>query len=281
MAERLPKWVAVPFRNQQTQCRQLLDLLDVSVEGITRLRGLPEIVGALESLHDTLLLQDLAQGEQLSDERVREARNSRDAANRIANLAETEIVSGFRLLHGFTVVALWASLESLINDFLAEWMNRRPTARRIPIVQRVRIRLDLYDALKGADRYRYVLGLIEQEIRSPDRRGVARYENLLNEFGLGGSVRSETKSTLFEMGQVRNLIAHRNGVADRQFVETCAQLGLKIGETLPVTDEMMSRYFSATFEYSTEVLCRVADTYGSDLRKKLRTSGSFDHLRIT
>jgi hypothetical protein len=72
--------------------------------------------------------------------------------------------------------------------------------------------------------------------------------------------------TLFELQQVRNAIAHRNGNADRQLKSTCPWLKAKINQPVSVSGKMLDRYSEACMQYLLARLYDVGDRYAMNLR---------------
>jgi uncharacterized protein YutE (UPF0331/DUF86 family) len=49
--------------------------------------------------------------------------------------------------------------------------------------------------------------------------GCGRFESLLDTIGLGGSVEETVKRLFLELSQVRNIVVHKAGKADKRIVE--------------------------------------------------------------
>lgn len=98
--------------------------------------------------------------------------------------------------------------------------------------------------------------LLEREVGAPLKVGVDRFEELLKCIGLSGSVPDGVGRTIFEMGQVRNVLVHRGGIVDRRFVSACPWLGLNPGDKVSVDRESLSRFASAALDYAVVYLQR-------------------------
>jgi NADPH-dependent 2,4-dienoyl-CoA reductase/sulfur reductase-like enzyme len=90
-------------------------------------------------------------------------------------------------------------------------------------------------------------------------RGVGRFERLLEPFGLSGSVDAETRKILFEMHELRNVIAHRRALADRKFVTSVPWAKYKIGQPIKVTSGDVHRYHGAIANYVTVIIQRFTE----------------------
>ncbi len=185
-----------------------------------------------------------------------------------ALLMQFELNHGFPVLHGFAVVALWSWLEHFVKGFLALWILYRKDALNVPVVQKLKVRLGEYLQLEGEEQSRYLLDLLESELGSPRKRGVTRFESLLEPFGLSGPLPDGCAEALFELQQVRNAIVHNNGCADRKLITACPWLGFRLEQVINVSNEMLDRYSDALGTYTRALVYRAGDLHGIDLRAR-------------
>src|SRR5690606_7101680 len=125
---------------------------------------------------------------------------------------------------------------------VALWLQHRKTALSAPQIRKLKIRLGEYLQLSKSEQAAYLVELLEQEIASPLKKGVTRFESLLEPFSLSGGVSESCARTIFELQQVRNVSAHRNGIADRRLKIECPWLKVHIGQPVNVSTEMLVKY---------------------------------------
>lgn len=247
---RVPKWASSPFKACLVDLERQYHMVRLSASGIAALRGVPRIIEVLTYIDG-------------------ESTPSRDSslknAKEEAELARRELSSGFPILHAWAVVGLWGRLEALIRVVVAEWLRHKKSVWQIRQIQGLRIRLGEYESLPKVERALYVAEMLEKELGAGLRNGATRFEALLEPFGLSGKLPAPLTQTLYELGQVRNVIAHRNGRVDRQFTQACPWLGLKIGTDLQVSAEMFQCYYQAVSFYVTLLICRVGEAWGVDM----------------
>jgi hypothetical protein len=116
--------------------------------------------------------------------------------------------------------------------------------------------------LDNAGRAEHVVTLLDDRTAGPLRQGINRFEELLKHFNLSGPVSGDMSKTLFELQQVRNLHAHRQGIADVRFSKACPWLNATIGNYHAVTRMAVDGYFRATVEYVLELIYRTNGRYG-------------------
>ena len=95
-------------------------------------------------------------------------------------------------------------------------------------------------------------------------QGVDGFERVLGCIGLSGEVDQEIKKVLWEMNHVRNVIVHRNSLADRRLIEACPWLDLKIGDKVRVSHKDLGRYQEALGEYLIAIIRRLGVKYDVD-----------------
>lgn len=217
------------------QHQEFDDFCQVACVAISEMEGLPDLTQALcEPAADV------------------------ERANTIAAIAEREHASGFATLFHFATVFTWGALETAIRDIVVNWLFHVPESRQHEKIRRLRIPFSEYEALDPKDRIRYLVGLLENDLGANLKPGVGRFESLLNEVGLGGSVGEDLRRDLLEMGAVRNVLVHRLGVIDDRFVGLCPWYGVSVGERVSVTrDVYYGKYRKAVFQYAASVARRV------------------------
>lgn len=251
-ARKLPEWITDHFTEALNSQELLMQITDISARGIGVLRGMPRIVKVLADV------------EGKSDDPNSVKRLER--AQKEAELACTEVEKDFPVLHGLAVVGLWSWMEHFVKGFTALWLTHRRDALDVPAVQKLRVRLGEYLQLQKAEQAQFLVELLEQELASPLKRGAARFESLLQPFELSFQLPDGCGQTLFELQQVRNAIAHRNGRADRRLRSDCPWLKLKINQPVLVSRKMLHAYSGAAGEFLLALLYRVGDVYSVDLR---------------
>ena len=250
--QNLPEWITDHFKESLNSHELLMQITDISARGISVLRGMPKIVKVLADVEGNSDHPDSAQ--------------KLDRAQREAELAGTEVEKDFPVLHGFAVVALWSWMENFVKGFVALWLTHRRDALDVPAVQKLRVRLGEYLQLQKTEQAQFLVELLEQELASSLKRGVTRFESLLQPFGLSFPLPDGCGETLFELQQIRNAIAHRNGRADRRLLSDCPWLKLKINQPVLVSRKMLHDYSGAAGEFLLAFLYRVGDVYSVDLR---------------
>lgn len=257
---RIPEAITKHFKESRETHENIHQIIYVSRKGIRSVTKMPSLVEALERLENKEINED-------GKKRIA-------AAQKEADLAMAEIEKDFPVLHGLAVVALWSWLEHCIKGFIALWLAHHKGAIKAPALGRLRIKMAHYMTLSKAEQMKEIVDLLERELDAGDKIGVNRFESLLMPFGLSGSVTKKCSDTLHELQQVRNLIAHRSGKADRHFKSECPWIKVKIDQKVNVSREMFLNYSASTIVYLTELIYRVGDVYGIPIREKIETGNN-------
>ena len=243
----MPTWANRTFTDFLNDTQTLGEVLDLCMQGITMVTATPNAVRVLYEVGPT---QDA------------EAKRHIDFAERRARLARREVDSDFNLLHSQAVVSLWSALEDLVKTFVARWLAEIPETRREPPWSDLRVKLGEYEQFDEEEKGFYLVELAEQNTGAALRKGVNRFECLLDKLGLSGPVDDETSRMLFEMQQVRNVIAHRRGIADLKFCQLCPAYGATLGKRLMVSRAKSGAFWTATHRYVCELIFRTGEKFG-------------------
>ena len=246
----LPKWVLTPIRN----CLQILDdenqFLHLTIRGLSSMQGFPQLLEAIQNYDDVV-------GNNDPDKFGRLELAKRDAA-----WIERESKSGFPLLHSHSVVAIWASLENLCDDLLTNWLENRPAAWEIDQIRKLRIPLAKFRELSESEHSRYVVLELRRSLGTELRTGPGRLVPLLDVFGLAPRMGDGLRRALVELGQIRNVIVHAGGRADKRLVENCPWLNYEIGSEIRIQHALWAWYRLASERFAERVLNQVLLAFG-------------------
>jgi len=193
---------------------------------------------------------------------------TRDAA--IAELASREVAEGLSWLFAHTVVAVWAALEAFVVDVVVGELQENPDLGKEEPFAKVKGFVVAYGGLSPSERAEFLVGEVARNTGASLKRGVGRFEALLESVQLAGRVDKELVSCLFEMSQCRNLVVHRAAVVDHQFAANCPQFGLAVGDRLRVSFDLSNWYFLGASEYAVVVSDRVRVRAGNKAREESR-----------
>lgn len=258
VTRKVPSWAIAGFRRFLNYVEESDRILHLSMKGISGLQGIPRLIKAIAKVEED---------KEPDAQQIERARKEADFAKR-------EIERGFPLLHAYTIVALWGAMEALLEDVLIAWMMNDPTILKKEIFSKPRISLSDFEGLERDERMLLLVRELERTLVANRKRGAERFEMLLDPLGLSGPIEENIKRDIYEMHQVRNVLVHRAGVADRRLVEGCPWLRLKVGDPVIVTHDCYLRYQNALSSYVTDLVYRVGTHFGVDLRARSKDAES-------
>jgi hypothetical protein len=210
-------------------------------------------------------LEELRAVTQLDLPELRDRRVSQeqiDDARAAAEWNREQRIKGHPLLHAQFLIVLWGALEALIEDLVVTVLRHDGAAA---LDSDIKIRIPIRDLLQldVADRASLIVRELRRATDADLKQGVGRFEVLLKPIGLSGPVGDELRRTMFEMSQVRNVLVHRRGIADRDFSMACPWLGVSDREELRVSSDMAQRYAEAALDYFKLLITRVKHRGGA------------------
>ena len=225
--------------------------MELSERGISQLSKFDSLAKALEQL------------ERLSNSsaNVEEGQESAGMveARRLADLARSEMKTGFRLLHGHSLVGVWAALEVMARDTVVAWLVNVPETIANEPFASVKFTVGEFEQLERSERMSV---LVDEVDRKRGGQGVGRFEHLLDAAGLSGSAPKRVRDRLFELQQIRHVFAHRGGEADRALVDACPALKLKVGRPVQLPSKTYLHYLTASWIYAVILSNRIRAQFG-------------------
>lgn len=227
-------------------------VLHLSIRGLLQATALPQVV-------DVLAEYDATRG---STRSPAELEREREEAKAEAAFAAKERERGFPVLYGHAAVALWAALETVFEDAVVATLQDFPELLREKPLAKITIPLGEYEVMTPEERLRYLVRQISRNTNADLKRGAGRFEAVLECVGMGGKTDAATRRDLLELSYVRNLLVHRRGIVDHQFVSGCPWLNSTLGERFLVTEAHYKRYSKAVGDYFVELLKRDLARHG-------------------
>lgn len=233
-------------------------LLYLAIAGISRAAKSEELVRALIDYDVTR-----HQLSEPTEEHLQQVERAREEAE----LAQREMDTGFPLLHGHALLGLWGAFEAMVEDFIVAWLCNVPESLQREEVSNIKIDLALFEAMTLEERMRTVARHVQR-----GEVGVGRFETGLASIGLGGSVRETTRRALVEAEAIRNVWAHRAGIADERFLRRCPWYAATVGSRIDVSHEQFGRLSNECVEYVLTILKRCAQSFGVDFDSRSRAN---------
>ena len=164
---------------------------------------------------------------------------------------------GFPLLFELAITRLWGQLEASIEDYVLAVLTANSQFLRTGRIGSLKLELSAMLGASPRDQATLAFSQYKQEIKSSLKRGVGRFESVLDVVGLAGGVPDSVSRTFVEFSEIRNCIMHRMGRADRKFLDACPWLPLQIGDSvIRWGQQQWLLYFMASHWYAVEVYRR-------------------------
>jgi hypothetical protein len=113
-------------------------------------------------------------------------------------------------------------------------------------------------------RMRLLIEEIKRGTLSGRSHGVDLFEILLEPFYLSGPINAEIRKGVWEVNNVRNVIVHRNSLADRRLVKACPWMKLKPGDKVVIGHEQLRYYGVSLCNYTEALIKRLGARYKRD-----------------
>lgn len=255
----------------------------IAAKEITDLQRFVELCTEALGYPQLSLLIDELGGPHVKDESYHATRiERRDRLKKLEEYTTFQSQNGFPHLYGLATVRLWTILEVFVQDLLVWIISNVPEVRDFPIINKLKGPLLEFASASQQKQSEYILDLLYNELSASLRRGVGKFEHVLNAIELGGSIDERVKKNIFELSEIRNIVAHRNGIADERFVTNCPWQNVNAGEPIPIYPPQFTNYCMSASWYIVEISRRhlvryppkdqklyVTQEYFVDLQKKM------------
>lgn len=165
--------------------------------------------------------------------------------------AAQEAKTGFKTICTHSAVAIWAAIETAIEQTLLNHIRTLPDSKAMMAAIAPSLSTDKLQTSSEAD-LRKLLRRWEGALDEPD--SIQRAVHMLAAMKLKMSLPEEVRRCLAEMGEVRNAVLHRGGVVDEWFVLKCPWVGLRLGDALVVDEAKLEAFIDAAHKFSVALI---------------------------
>jgi hypothetical protein len=197
-----------------------------------------------------------ARGHPVADDSVYRDRLERQ--QQLKGFAEREIEQGHPYLYSLATVRLWSILEAAIDEVILGLLRRGGWDESSGVTQLTGPLLPFLEATEETRAELLREKLLEAH-KNSERIGVGRFESVLSPLGLGGAVDTEVRKRLLELSEVRHVIVHRRGIADRKLLLRCPWLPWDIGATAVIRRDRYASFYGSVLWYLMEIAARWLD----------------------
>ena len=231
-----------------------------SFEDIRNLRMFVHIClsGLQNSLHATRVVDVLRDSQKRhgrperfsSDEYYRDAKKQAEMEE---TFGRQQKLRDFTYLYALASIKLWSILEAAIDDVALECVQTPNRCSDAKLLAGLKGPLLEFLQSSADERAEFLAAQLKQEVRASMQKGIGRFEAILAPLGLEGAVPDAVRRAIFELSEVRNVLMHRHGFADKRFVSSCPWFGARVGDELLVKEQQYVRYELAISCYFLEI----------------------------
>lgn len=172
--------------------------------------------------------------------------------------ATEHIEQGFSILHAHSLLGLWGALECFVEDIFKARLLSDPTLLAHTKFAKLKLPVEVF-LLSDADRVTAIATEFTRHTSADLGHGISRFERLLEPVNLDGEVSREIRDAIYEAQQIRNVWAHRAGIADTRFCESCPNFSVSVGEKVSVSKEKFDHLVQSIEEYGFLIIKRLLE----------------------
>lgn len=181
-------------------------------------------------------------------------------AEEAAALLRPEVESGFPTVHAHALLGLCGALESYVEDVILAELLANPSHLSRPAFEKIKVPVSILE-LPVAARNRRILQEASRATSADLASGVTRHERMLKLVDLSGVVPERIRDAVFLTTEIRNVWAHRGGIADERFLDKCPKLGFPLGQKVAVQRPLFGRLMHGLTAYAWVIANRYLDRH--------------------
>ncbi|WP_131813143.1 hypothetical protein [Mycolicibacter heraklionensis] len=159
------------------------------------------------------------------------------------------------IFHALAIIGAWSALEAFMADFCRAVMLEDRTlienSKEICALKFLAKEILFHSEEQKVDT---IYRRMQQTLRKGT--GVEIFESVLTPLKLGGSVPDDIEKRIQSAQQIRNVWAHRAGIADSHFIRSAPLLNFNIGDKVVVSDDDTNEYINTLLIYGLIVTSR-------------------------
>ncbi len=243
------------LKSSHEELKKFYELLELSMNGLIIAEILPQTIDTLDISKDKSAFSELFM----------------KTVGGISIKAKKEIKNGFPFLMKQSIVMLYSQLETSIKHLIIQIFTIEGSLQHLKEINKIKISFSEYHNLNEVEKIEYFYKKFEENISTGMKYGVKRFEALLKPLALSGDIPEKLKNNISELSQVRNVIVHRNGVADKRFVDFFSSMQYNtsmqynIGDKIILNKEQFYKYNKSIYCYLIIISCRIGKIRGIDM----------------
>lgn len=245
-------WFREPYMHFNQFVTEAHDLLNLTIEGIRQ----TELVLRTYEMFSKPADEECNHGSSLDvPEEFFHGQRKR------VELAKEEEKNDFPLLHAHTLVSVWSALEAGIQDLLVLVLLNDDKAISQESLSKIKVGVAEFIALDDIERARLLVNELYRNVRADQKQGVNQFESVLSFFDLDGEISDNVQRDIFELQQLRHVLVHRAGVADRLLTKRCPWMGVEVGQKVRIDHTKYLELLKSTTAYFWMVTRRAIEKY--------------------
>lgn len=226
-------------------------LVHLTYEGLSRVQMIPQLLRIVRA----------------EEQRGEAAKEQLARADARAAMARLEEEGKYAFLHAQSLLGLWGALECMVEDVFMARLSDEPALLSGESFRKMKLPVALLAAGDPTERLRAMVTEMTRATDADLAQGVGKFERLLSPVGLGGATPRTIRDAVFNAQQVRNVWAHRAGIADQRFVERCPRLGFGVGDRVDLDGDGFLHLMHGLHMYGVVIVNRCLALVGRDTVK--------------
>ena len=265
----LNTFITLALRGEVLKCHAIRNPTDMALDPMSVM--MQRIPAELRAAKESDFLRSIPDSE-------RQGLNDKFEKNCVEFL-KSEQDTGFAYLWATGIIRLWSLVEAFVQFKVTEKLAALNTLPPHSLLEGLGANLGKLSSLESFEKTEYLCKRLADRVPRADKRGIDRYEKLLEAVGLGGELPQALTDILNELCEFRNAVVHRHGICDSRLAKRCPNLGLRVGEPIRILHLNFEIYALAADCFHVEIIRReVSNAKDLEARAHIQFTKRLDEL---
>lgn len=178
-------------------------------------------------------------------------------------IADKEIGDAFITSYSEAIVTIYSIVEAAVSNVARLIFPLVPEVAEHDKFKKASIPFAKIIGMDTENIYEYFYELYEREVTQGGKYGYNRFDAILKPLNIetSGKLKNNQANDIFELAQVRNVVVHKLGIADKKFIEIFPNFGIQSGSRIVIKQEQFKKYYMACRDFVLAIVTSVEERF--------------------
>jgi hypothetical protein len=177
-------------------------------------------------------------------------------------IVRSEIASNYYTINSSVMILTYSLLEYAVSDFVCLYFEQSKI-ESLPPLQPFKTDIKEFAMLSKLQQRNFLAEVYINQSSEGIKYGFKRFESVLKPILGPSTISISSQTEIFKFSQLRNLLIHKNGIIDKQYLELTKLPRKLINSKINLVDEVTRPMMEAIIDYSGDIINRIKIKMGA------------------